>query len=123
MVVKITERFDYMLRIHDNIVEFTRGDTVNLTVNMRHTDGTPYVMQNGDTLTLSVRKAVGSPVIIQEVSDNSAISLTADQTKQLEPGLCCYDIELKTAGGGVYTVVGITDTLRQNMRVWPEVTE
>ena len=123
MVVIIMERFDYMLRIHDNIVEFTRGDTVNLTVNMRHNDGYPYRMQLGDTLTLTIRKSLDSPVALQVVSDSETIVLTAEQTKQLEPGVCCYDIELKTPSGCVYTVVGVTDTLRQNMRIWPEVTE
>lgn len=77
MVVKITERFDYMLRIHDNIVEFTRGDTVNLTVNMRHNDGYPYQMQLGDTLTLTIRKSLDSPVALQVVSDSETIVLTA----------------------------------------------
>ena len=112
-----------MLKIHDNIVEFTKGDSVRITVNMRHHDGYPYKMQVGDTLTLTIRKSLDSPVALQVASDSSVITLTAEQTKQLEPGVCCYDIELRTYSGEVYTVTGVTDTVRTNMRVWPEVTE
>lgn len=112
-----------MLNIHDNIVEFTRGDTVKLTVNLRHNDGYPYKMQLGDTLTMTIRKSLDTPILAQVTSDSNTIQLTPEQTKQLEPGVCCYDVELRTQSGEVHTVVGITDMLRHNMRIWPEVTE
>lgn len=112
-----------MLEIYNNMIRVTRGDTIDLSVSLKHHDGSPYVMQTGDTLTFTVRKQYDGDVLLQAVSSTNTISVTPEQSKNLEVGDCCYDIELKTGGGGVYTVAGVNDYLRSNMRVWPEVTQ
>ena len=111
---------------HDNRSQITRGDSAYITVNLTGLDGNPYDMVSGDMLALTVRKKAEdtSPVLLQATSDTNTIALKPAQTAQMEPGGYSYDIQLTTAAGDVFTVVG---AIRQNVYfgnfiVLPEVT-
>lgn len=111
-----------MLEVKGNQIKLTKGDTACLHVDLRNADGSAYTMGSGDTLTMTVRKRPGSAILLQQVSTGTEIHLSSSKTAGLEVGSCCYDIELHTAAGGVYTVVGLNENAVGNMIVMEEVT-
>lgn len=113
-----------MFEIKNNVMMITKGDSAKIAVGLTQADGEVYSMQPGDTLTMTVRKKPKGPVLFSVVSDVPLIKLTPEETKKLVPGKCCFDIELKTSDGDVYTVVGIrSNETDGNLIVYPEITE
>lgn len=112
-----------MLEISNGIIKFTKGDTVAFEVELKNADGKLYEMQSGDTLTMTVKKSInsGSPDI-SVTSTTTKLKILPVSTKMLEPGKYCYDVELTTADGNVYTIVGIRKENEYNLVVFPEVT-
>lgn len=112
-----------MFEIRNNCIKITKGDTAQFDVNIGYIDGAPYVMQPGDTLRMTVRKRIGSAVLLEVESTTNRITLPHEKTVNLVKGNCVYDIELKNAAGEVYTVIGLTDNSTYNMYVVGEVAE
>lgn len=112
-----------MFEIRNNCIKITKGDTAQFDVNIGYINGVPYVMQPGDTLRMTVRKRIGSAVLLEVESTTNRITLPHEKTVNLVKGNCVYDIELKTSAGEVYTVIGLTDNSTYNMYVVGEVTE
>lgn len=115
-----------MLVIKNGKILLTKGDSAYINVDLTSATGEVYEMQTGDTLTLTVRQLADdtSAVLLQAESDNTQLHLTPEQTKQLSAGKYSYDIQLSTASGDVYTVVGAADTgtSLNNFMILPEVT-
>lgn len=115
-----------MLMIRNGKIMLTRGDSAYITVTLKSQEGSAYTMQAGDKLTLTVRKQAvdTSSVLLQTESDSTQLHLLPAQTKQLTAGKYSYDIQLSTASGDVYTVVGAADTNTSlsNFTILPEVT-
>ncbi|MEE0325572.1 MAG: hypothetical protein UDP13_02105 [Butyricicoccus sp.] len=115
-----------MLMIRNGKIMLTRGDSAYITVTLKSQDGAAYTMQAGDKLTLTVRQLADdtSAVLLQTESDSAQLHLLPAQTKQLSAGKYSYDIQLSTASGDVYTVVGAADTNTSlsNFTILPEVT-
>lgn len=112
-----------MFEIKDGVIKITRGDSASLTVGLKKKDGSDYVMKSGDTLTMTVRKVIGASVLMQIVSETNTIYIAPSDSKKLAVGSCVYDIELKTASGDVFTVIGLGENVTKNMVVCAEVTE
>ena len=112
-----------MFEVKNGIIKITRGDSASLKVDLKKSDGSEYVMQSGDTLTMTVRKIIGASVLMQVVSTTNTIYISPADSKKLAVGSCVYDIELKTASGDVFTVVGLGENVTKNMIVCAEVTE
>jgi hypothetical protein len=112
-----------MFEIKNNVIKMTRGDSASLNVNLKKADGSEYIMQEGDTLTMTVRKVIGSSILMQIVSHTKTIYISPSDSKNLLVGSCVYDIELKTASQDVFTVVGLGENVTKNMVVCAEVTE
>lgn len=91
------------------MIEVTRGDTPSLHVNLRNPDGSAYELQDGDALTFTVKKAArpGEPVMVQKVMDvYTGTTFRLEEAETTVPcGTYVYDVELRTAGGSVCTVV------------------
>ncbi len=94
----------------------TRGDDVLINVNITQhlADGTEasYEMQEGDTLTLTVKHNsdyTNAEAVLQKVYTSNQVAIFHDDTKDLDYGLYLYDIVLKNAAGHIYTL--ILDTL------------
>lgn len=111
-----------MFEIKDNIIKLTKGDSAVIRVEIVFENGDPYVMGTGDVLRFTVRKKPTSDILLQVESSTNIINIPHSQTQNLEPGSCCYDIELTTASGEVFTVVGLSDNWATNMIVLSEVT-
>lgn len=112
-----------MLKVSNNIIKITKGDSAMFNVAITYADGTPYELKSGDTLKMTVRRTIGSEVLLESESTTGTITLTHEMTSNLIPGQCVYDIELKTSTGEVYTVIGLRDNSTYNMYVIGEVTE
>ena len=113
-----------MFKIVKGNLFITKGDTGAFYVKMtKKSDGAEYILREGDKLTLTVREQVGSPVLLRAESTTNNIRMNPSDTKNLEVGTCVYDIQLDTAEGDVFTIVGLTDESERNMTVYPEVTE
>lgn len=112
-----------MLKVSNNIIKMTKGDSAMFNVAITYADGTPYELKSGDTLKMTVRRTIGSEVLLESESTTGTITLTHEMTSNLIPGQCVYDIELKTSTGEVYTVIGLRDNSTYNMYVVGEVTE
>lgn len=112
-----------MLKVSNNIIKMTKGDSAMFNVAITYADGTPYELKSGDTLKMTVRRTIGSEVLLESESTTGTITLTHEMTSNLIPGQCVYDIELKTSTGEVYTVIGLRDNSTYNMYVIGEVTE
>ena len=112
-----------MFEIKNNCIKITKGDTAQFDVNIEYIDGVPYIMHPGDTLRMTVRKRIGSAVLLEVESTTNRITLPHEKTVNLVKGNCVYDIELKNAAGEVATIVGLKDNSTYNMYVIGEVTE
>lgn len=104
-------------------IKITKGDSAAIKVNLVNEKGEPYDMQTGDKLTMTVRKNIDSPVLMQINSTSNILDLTPSDTKNLEVGSCCFDIQLNTSAGDVFTVVGLDCFVTKNMVVIGEVTD
>lgn len=98
-----------MLTIEDGAISLTRGDTAYLNIAIQNDDGSDYEFQEGDTLTLSVRKDYeeDTPYLFQKkVDGGQTIIIYPEDTKDKEYGSYYYDVQLNTYLGEVFTVVG-----------------
>ena len=112
-----------MFKIENNCIKITKGDTAQFDVNIGYINGVQYVMQPGDTLRMTVRKRIGSAVLLEVESTTNRITLPHEKTVNLVKGNCVFDVELKNAAGEVATIVGPRDNSTYNMYVIGEVTE
>lgn len=102
----------------------TRGDSAVIQVDLTDPQGQPYEMQEADTLTMTVRRSVASDLLIQKVvTGTNEIRLEQQDTKELDFGRYVYDIQLDTADGDTFTVIGVESTSARNFVLTPEVTE
>lgn len=119
-----------MFEIKGARIRLTRGDTAALAVDIisEREDGTrePYTMAESDTLTLSAKRHTvckTTPLVLQSAG-RPMIIFNPEDTKEMPPGEYDYDIELKTADGGVYTVIGQgIPGIDAVLVILPEVTE
>lgn len=84
-----------MLKIEENNIYLTRGDTAILRVIITDATGEPYTMLPEDRLIFTVRKLadIGSPLIDKTVAGN-VITISTDDTKDLTFGKYKFDIYL-----------------------------
>lgn len=108
-----------MLYISGNNVKLTRGDTAYLTVPIVMENGEEYVIQNGDTLILSVKKTVSdADYCFQKfVPNDTTIHIEPSDTENLPFGKYKYDIQLNKANGDRFTLIDVA-----TFEILPEVT-
>lgn len=99
-----------MLKIVNNKIYIVRGDDELLQVNIHYADAqqTPYEMEAGDVLTLSVRALPldSSPLLLQVKGEagSDKIELTHADTAKLEYGSYSADLQLTRSDGRRMTV-------------------
>ena len=96
-----------MLKITDNEVFLTRGDSADLQVIIKDLEGDVYTLQTGDKLefTLKYNCITDNAIISQDITTDSTIHLTPDDTDALLYGAYWFDVQLTLASGKVYTVI------------------
>lgn len=93
-------------------ISLTRGDTARLTVDITiDVDGSPYVIGPEDILTLTAKRTFTErvPAIQLTVTGSNRFCIRPEDTAGLAFGLYKYDVQLTTAEGDVYTVLGPCD--------------
>ena len=88
-------------------IKLTRGDTARLTVSIADDAGEPYTMQEGDILTMTVKKNItdAEPCIQKTASGSNTFHIKPTDTASLAFGKYKYDVQLTTLDGDVYTVI------------------
>lgn len=89
----------------DNNIRITKGDTATFILDIEDQLGEEYVLQEGDLLTLTVRKNVNKPILIQKTSTDKYFGFNPEDTNELNIGFYEYDIQLSLEDGSIYTVV------------------
>lgn len=93
----------------DGTIRLTRGDTAVLSVVITNeVNYEEYVVQEDDTLTLSVRKTANDPTLCFSVSTigSSTFRIKPSDTAKMNFGKYKYDVQLTRANGDVHTVIG-----------------
>lgn len=98
-----------MLYIDDGVIAITKGDDATLQIDIDMSDGSAFVMEETDTLTLTVREipCEGSPVLLTSTSapGSNRIILDGNATGAVCAGQYSYDVQLNRADGSRYTVL------------------
>lgn len=99
-----------MLKIEkNNTIKLTRGDTARVAVPITNTTTkVKYTLAPEDTLTLTVRKhCLNTDFCLQKkLTGDNVFHIKPEDTADLAFGSYKYDVELTTAAGDVYTVIG-----------------
>lgn len=96
-----------MLKVTNSDIQITRGDSGYFNIDITLQDGTKYVRQEGDKLVFTVKRSYNSEYeYIQKEIPELALEITCTDTQELDYGNYWYDIQLTTADGAVYTVIG-----------------
>lgn len=117
------KKVQQLFRIRNKIFEITKGDSAAFRVDITNESGEPYTMQTGDTMTFTVRKRQNSPILLKIVSTSNTIDLLPSDTHKLEVGSCCFEVQVQTSVGDVFTVAGLGYTQQSNMIVYPDISD
>ena len=92
-----------------NKITLTKGDNAELTVKIIDSNGVQRGIYDDDVIALTVRKTADSEeVALSKTAVDGKITFTPEDTNSLSVGLYCYDIQLTTFGGKIYTVVPLS---------------
>lgn len=97
-----------MLNVLGKKIHLTRGDTAYLSVELKDKTGNDYIPAEGDKLYFRLKKSIynDSQILEKEISaETSVLELIPEDTKHLEFGTYCYEIELVTAKEEHFTVI------------------
>lgn len=97
-----------MLHVSENgEIELTRGDSAYLTVNVTKDDGEAYEFQNGDYLTLTLKKTVkdDTALLTKTIMGTDTFHIKPKDTAELNFGKYKYDVQLTTKDEDVFTVI------------------
>ena len=88
-------------------VKLTRGDTLITQVSISNADGTPYEMQEGDSLRFKMTDIPGGvALIVKEIpSDTLTLRIDPSDTNVLPFGEYFFDLQLTYANGNVETIL------------------
>ena len=106
-----------MLKITENLVKLTRGDTGTLKLAVKDAQDNDYDFSS-DTVVFTVKRYLtdAEPVISKKFDSDGQIAFEADDTKNLEFGDYWYDVQITTESGDVCTVIEPS-----TFRIAPEV--
>jgi hypothetical protein len=98
-----------MLKISNNDISLTRGDTARLTVPTYIVIGEekqPYTVKEDDVMKLTVKKEYrDEPMIEKKITGSNSFHIKPEDTKPYDFGTYKYDVELTTVDGDNYTIV------------------
>ena len=98
-----------MLKTIGTNIELTRGDTAELSLDVKKNDGTAYDFSS-DTVVFTVKKStITSEIIFQKSFNSGEIKILPEDTAHLNYGTYKYDVQITTPGGDVYTVIEPSD--------------
>ena len=107
-----------MLMINGTHISLTRGDSARLNLKLNNTDGTEYELQDGDKVTLTIKKGVHASEKLFSVDlEDGSFFIPAGATSEWDFGNYVYDVQLSSWGGVVDTLIVSTITLTPEVNV------
>ena len=100
-----------MLKVDNNRITITKGDTLVVEVELTETDGSPYEYTEGDTIRFAISEGyegeLNYHLIYEDTFSAETLTFTmpASETKKLRYKTYNYDIELTRINGGVVETV------------------
>lgn len=93
--------------LEDGVIQLTRGDSAHLKVSVTKDNGEAYEIQNGDLLTLSIKKTVkdDTALLTKTIIGTDTFHIKPNDTSSLNFGKYKYDVQLTTKDEDVYTVI------------------
>ena len=96
-----------MIKISGKTIRMTKGDTLEVPVNIMTKEGLVYIPADGDVIRFAMKKTYedAEPLILKTIpNDTLILRLESSETKDLEVRTpYVYDIELTTVTGTVDT--------------------
>ena len=80
-----------MVKIENNNICLTRGDTLNLEISLI-ADGTPYTMSQNDKLYLTIRKSDKNVVFEQVLTGSNIFEIDTEDTATFDLGNYIYSV-------------------------------
>ena len=108
-----------MVKIRNNKISITRGDTLETKVSIEMDNGEDYIPSEEDQIRFALKQDYDDeePLIVKVIPyDTLILRLEAAETKELEVGRYVYDIELTTPDGFVDTFID-----KQSLTITEEV--
>lgn len=94
-----------MLKITNNNIMLTRGDSAMLTLNVKDDSGVTYDYSSDLTQFTVKRNCVTTDIVLQKTFTGTTITILPSDTKDLNYQDLKYDVQIITSGGAVYTVI------------------
>lgn len=95
-----------MLKVVNNAINLTRGDTATFSLKIKNQDGTDYDISEEDQILFTVKKSPNDEeIVIQKAAVNNYITIVPRETDDLAYGTYYYDVELRRPDGFVATVI------------------
>ena len=95
-----------MLKVENNTISLTRGDSAFLNVEITNDEGETYELEQGDVCEFTVKKYTSSEnVLIKKEVINGEIRISPDDTRMLNYGPYVYDVQVTMANGDIATVI------------------
>ena len=104
----------------DGTIQLTRGDSARISVSITFDENTPYTVQVGDVVMLSVKKTIADEqyVLQKTMRDDLLFYIEPQDTKSIPFGRYVYDVQITRANGDVYTIIEpSTFEIRQEVTV------
>nr|DAY76043.1 MAG TPA: hypothetical protein [Caudoviricetes sp.] len=89
----------------ENTLFVTRGDSASFRLDLIDADGSPFILQQDDKLTFTVKKTTSDKEALISKTVTNAIVLTPSDTNDLPYGKYVYDLQLNRANGYVETII------------------
>ena len=104
---QLQRRLKALFKINEktNKIYLTKGDNASLKVKVYDNTGKERQLFDDDTITLTVRKTADSQIAFTKTANKGVIDFLPNDTKSLAIGTYCYDIQLTTFGGKIYTII------------------
>lgn len=84
-----------MVKIDDNNIYLTRGDTVTFDLDLTDEDDNPYIMRSDEYIVFSLRRLYAKGEVLLTIqSDTPSFSISTNDTKNLSFGNYKYDVYL-----------------------------
>ena len=95
-----------MLKVVNNGISLTRGDTATFRLQIKNQDGTDYEITPDDQVLFTVKRSPNDEeIVIQKAAVNNYITIVPRETDDLAYGTYYYDVELRRPDGFVATVI------------------
>ena len=96
-----------MLNITNSEIKLTRGDSATILVQIKDLNGDIYNLEPGDKLLFTMKRNCNTTEIViqKDITSDSIINITHDDTKNLDYGSYIFDVQCTLANGKVYTVI------------------